>query len=222
MHLRRRGRSVMFGILGLVYAAGACACGGGLGPLVTADRGAAYRDARRATAAYTPRPEAGCAAVWVSASKLFTAGHCAEADEGLGTVTTAGGVTVGVVVLAVHPRIDLAVLEAVGRLPEHGTADVGETPAAGDHVVAVGMPLGLGWTLTDGLVTGTHVHDGAPWLQASADVIFGNSGGPLFDDSGDLVGICSHGGAIPFAAHLGFWVHPGFLRVAHRTYVAGR
>ncbi len=220
----RRSRSVVFGILGLLlWAVAGCGCGGSLGPIVTADRAVAYHQARDTVVAYFPSDQGLCAAVWVAPSKLYTAAHCVEGADPVGLIRTSSGTfTAVVVVLAVHERVDLAVLEAVGRLPEHPYASVGPTPAYGEHVVAIGHPMGLGWTVTEGLVSGSRRYGGAWWLQASTDVFFGNSGGALFDDRGRLVGICSHGAALPFVSHLGMWVHPGYLRAAHRTYVADR
>lgn len=204
-------------LLGLAALAGGC---GPLGYVETGDRRSAAVDVRDATAAWTDGTGL-CAAVWVAPAKLFTAAHCVG-EGGVGVAETPSGGRVTVVVLAVHDRIDLAVLEAVGRLPAHAVAEPGPTPRYADRVLVVGHPQGLGWSVAEGLVTGTRTYDGAHWLQASAPVWFGNSGGGLFDTHGRLVGITSHGHALPFAQHLGAYVHPGYLRAAYRHYVAGR
>ena len=67
-----------------------------------------------------------------------------------------------------------------------------DTPRVGDWVVAVGNPFGLGGTVTAGIVS-AHGRDIAPgpydYMQIDAAVNKGNSGGPSFNLSGDVVGV---------------------------------
>jgi serine protease Do len=67
-----------------------------------------------------------------------------------------------------------------------------ETPRVGDWVVAVGNPFGLGGTVTAGIVS-AHGRDIAPgpydYMQIDAAVNKGNSGGPSFNLTGDVVGV---------------------------------
>jgi S1-C subfamily serine protease len=158
-----------------------------------------------------------CAAVWVSRDKLFTAAHCVDDGAPLMVGLARGGYR-HVVVLAEHPTVDLAVLATVGLPGPHSVAVPGPTPEYGTHVQSVGHPIGLQWSIAEGVVTGTRELWGhSYWLQASAPMFFGNSGGALFDPQGRLVGIASRGHLQ--ANQLGFWVHPGYLRVAYRKYV---
>lgn len=68
-------------------------------------------------------------------------------------------------------------------------------PELGEELYAVGMPVGLYWTVTKGSLT-TWVPrgnlEGGRWLQLDMTVVGGNSGGPVFDRDGNLVGIISH------------------------------
>ncbi len=64
---------------------------------------------------------------------------------------------------------------------------------AGDHVVAIGNPRGLERTVSDGLVSTTREVDKTPMLQISAPTSPGSSGGPLFNDRGEVVGITTAG-----------------------------
>ena len=69
---------------------------------------------------------------------------------------------------------------------------LGDSDAAkpGEHVVAIGHPLGLGNTVSDGLVSAVReLSPGRPMLQISAPISPGSSGGPLFDDAGAVIGI---------------------------------
>jgi hypothetical protein len=66
---------------------------------------------------------------------------------------------------------------------------VANTPPVGDRVYAVGAPLGLELSITDGLVSGYRKRNYLTLIQTSAPISPGNSGGGLFDSKGRLVGI---------------------------------
>lgn len=59
----------------------------------------------------------------------------------------------------------------------------------GEAVVSIGNPLGLEHTLTDGLVSSRRVFRGRPMIQMSTPVSPGNSGGPLFNLRGEVMGV---------------------------------
>jgi serine protease Do len=92
------------------------------------------------------------------------------------------------------PRTDLAVLkiDADKKLPyvSFGNSDASQV---GDWVVAVGNPFGLGGTVTTGIVSarGRDIHTSQfdDFLQIDAPINRGNSGGPTFNLSGQVVGI---------------------------------
>jgi len=87
---------------------------------------------------------------------------------------------------------DLAIVIVPDRIPAK-VAELGSVPLAfGDGVVVVGHPLSLSYTVTNGIVSNpmrivpkiTGV-----FMQFSAPVTFGNSGGPIFNERGRVVGI---------------------------------
>jgi hypothetical protein len=93
-------------------------------------------------------------------------------------------------VLAASPEHDLALVrvEAQG-LP---TLTLGDSDAMrpGDPVVAIGNPLGLEDTVSNGLVSARRKGKGDDEvLQVSAPIAPGSSGGPLFNDRGEVVGV---------------------------------
>jgi len=93
-------------------------------------------------------------------------------------------------VLAVDEKRDLIVLRvaATGLRP----LPLGDSSRvrAGDRVVAIGHPLGLSNTVSDGLVSAVReVSPGISVLQLSAPISPGSSGGPLLDDRGQVIGI---------------------------------
>jgi S1-C subfamily serine protease len=95
---------------------------------------------------------------------------------------------------------DLAVLEFTLKQPgdEVRTVSFAEKePRIGDPVFAVGNPLGeYPYTVTQGIIGGKNRSFGGVtgkfgYLQSTATIIWGNSGGPLVDDEGKVVGVNS-------------------------------
>jgi serine protease Do len=75
--------------------------------------------------------------------------------------------------------------------------------AVGERVFAIGSPLGLERTVTEGILsTKTRQLGGELYLQTTAQINPGNSGGPLFDMSGEVIGITNM--KITFGEGLGF------------------
>jgi S1-C subfamily serine protease len=84
-----------------------------------------------------------------------------------------------------------------------------QTPVTvGDDVFAIGSPLGeeLSFTLTRGVVSGLRNIGGEPFVQTDASINRGNSGGPLLDADGRLIGIVSWKVAGPDVQGLAFGV----------------
>jgi serine protease Do len=99
-------------------------------------------------------------------------------------------------VVGTDPQTDLALLRITPDedLP---SVDFGDSDAlrVGEDVMAVGNPFGLGGTVTAGIVSakGRDIAAGpyADFIQTDAAINKGNSGGPLFDMDGDVVGVNS-------------------------------
>jgi len=71
---------------------------------------------------------------------------------------------------------------------------VGDSDAVrpGDSVLAIGHPLGLEDTVSNGLISAIrHIHSGLTVLQVSAPIAPGSSGGPLFNDHGEVIGVAT-------------------------------
>jgi serine protease Do len=108
------------------------------------------------------------------------------------TVTTADGKSMSAKVIGVDTKTDLALLKAQGdNFPYVSFA--AQAPRVGDWVIAVGNPFGLGGTVTAGIVSarGRDIGSGPydDFLQIDAPVNHGNSGGPTFNASGEVVGV---------------------------------
>lgn len=78
-----------------------------------------------------------------------------------------------------------------------------EVLSQGDHVFAIGSPLGLERTVTEGILsTTTRQMQGDLYLQTTAQINPGNSGGPLFNLRGEVVGVTNM--KLTFGEGLGF------------------
>lgn len=66
-----------------------------------------------------------------------------------------------------------------------------ETVRAGDAIVAIGHPLGLEDTVSNGLVSAVREVGELTALQISAPIAPGSSGGPLFNDRGEVIGVAT-------------------------------
>jgi serine protease Do len=100
-------------------------------------------------------------------------------------------------IIAVNNHLDLALLRITH--PEGGEflyapLELDENIEVGQPVFAIGNPLGLEQTMSQGVVSTTQrSFDGLSYIQTDAAVNPGNSGGPLFNTRGEVVGITNMG-----------------------------
>ena len=98
------------------------------------------------------------------------------------------GVTYDVLaVVARSTTTDLALLAIGGTQPSLSLAPGPVVP--GIPVLAVGNPHGFGTSYTDGIVSGLRMVDGVGMVQHSAPISPGNSGGPLLNAAGQVIGV---------------------------------
>tara|TARA_S200000501_G_C20808858_1_gene737464 strand:- start:156 stop:1481 length:1326 start_codon:yes stop_codon:yes gene_type:complete len=97
-------------------------------------------------------------------------------------------------VIGADPLSDIAVLQLETKekfIPvKFGDSD---NARIGDWVIAIGNPFGLGGTVTSGIISARNRSIGLSryedYIQTDASINSGNSGGPLFDMNGDVIGI---------------------------------
>jgi hypothetical protein len=94
-------------------------------------------------------------------------------------------------VLAASPEYDLALVRVAARGLQTVPLGDSDTMRPGDPVVAIGNPLGLVDTVSDGLVSARRTINGFEVLQVSAPIAPGSSGGPLFNARGEVIGIAT-------------------------------
>ena len=123
---------------------------------------------------------------------IVTNNHVVENADKV-TVVFDNGDEASAKVIGTDEKTDLAVVKIEGKsdLPFVKLADV--EPRVGEWVVAVGNPFGLGGTVTAGIVSarGRDIQGSSygDFLQIDAAVNTGNSGGPAFNLSGEVVGV---------------------------------
>jgi serine protease Do len=109
-------------------------------------------------------------------------------------------------IIAMNKFADLALLKIEDAdAPKFAPVPLGSADAlaVGERVFAIGSPLGLERTVTEGIVsTKTRQMQGSLYLQTTAQINPGNSGGPLFNLRGEVVGVTNM--KITFGEGLGF------------------
>ncbi len=109
-------------------------------------------------------------------------------------------------IIAINKFQDLALLHIEDKnAPKFKPVTLGNSDAlnVGDGVFAIGSPLGLERTVTQGILsTKTRQMEGQLYLQTSTQINPGNSGGPLFNLAGEVVGVTNM--KITFGEGLGF------------------
>ncbi|WP_174801741.1 Do family serine endopeptidase [Martelella limonii] len=141
-----------------------------------------------------PRPVAQGSGFFVSEDGyLVTNNHVVREGDAF-SVRMDDGTEYDAKLIGTDPRTDLAVLkvDADREFTYVKFADDSNL-RVGDWVVAVGNPFGLGGTVTSGIVSalGRDISSGPydDYIQVDAAVNHGNSGGPTFDLSGEVVGV---------------------------------
>jgi S1-C subfamily serine protease len=128
---------------------------------------------------------------------ILTNLHVVQGSKKL-MVTFADGFEAEATVVAVQPENDLAVIKAVKIPDDLQPATLGSTAKLmpGDEVVAVGFPFGIGPSVSAGVISGMNRefrNEGASVLrgliQFDAAANPGNSGGPLVNMAGEVIGV---------------------------------
>ena len=130
----------------------------------------------------------------ISQDGQIVTNHHVVANADTVTVKLADGRSYEASVIGSDPMTDIALLkvETDETLPavEFG-ASAGMR--VGDEVVAVGSPFGLGGTVTSGIISATSRNINAgpfdDFIQTDAAINRGNSGGPLFNNEGEVIGV---------------------------------
>lgn len=132
--------------------------------------------------------------------KVMTAAHVVHSMNEI-KVEFLGGDTVGARVVSSEPAADLSLLQ-LERVPsgaQVATLADSDTVRVGDAVMVIGAPYGLSHSMSAGWISARWPANSvyrpmplAEFLQTNATINTGNSGGPLFNMAGEVIGIVSH------------------------------
>src|SRR5476651_1457977 len=130
-----------------------------------------------------------------SSGYIVTNNHVIEDSDQI-TVSLQDGTQLPARVIGRDTKTDLALLKVAPKKPLPAT-HFGDSEKAriGDWVIAIGDPFGIGSTVTAGIISARNRNINAgpydDFIQTDAPINKGNSGGPLFDMDGNVIGINS-------------------------------
>ncbi len=130
---------------------------------------------------------------------ILTNNHVVE-DADKVTVKTQNGKEYDAEIVGKDPDTDVAVIKVAHSFDANEVALIGNSDniKVGEWAIAMGNPLGLEWTLTVGIIsargrTNLAIQGGGPsyqdFIQTDASINFGNSGGPLCNIHGEVIGV---------------------------------
>ncbi len=132
--------------------------------------------------------------------KVVTASHVVHGMENI-TVEFLGRDPIRARLIGFQPGADLALLQLDTESPESPVATLADSSSVdvGDPVFIIGAPYGLTYSLSSGIIsarwsanTVTRDFPLAEFFQTDATINTGNSGGPMFNRAGEVIGIVSH------------------------------
>ena len=132
--------------------------------------------------------------------RILTAAHVVDRATEIEVIFADGTKTSGHVVW-VDNMVDLAMIQA-REVPEHleplPLAKSGDY-RIGEQIIVIGAPMGVSHSLSVGYLSGVRDREAIPgstlvprFLQTDASINMGNSGGPMFNLRGEVIGIVSH------------------------------
>ncbi len=136
----------------------------------------------------------------ISETEVITAAHVVKVAEKV-NVQFVDGETIPAKVISAYATADVALLELIWPKKNAVTVPLADSDQVqvGDQVFVVGAPYGLGHSLSSGYVSGIidHKKDKNPftnseYIQTDAAINTGNSGGPMFNMKGEVIGVVSN------------------------------
>jgi hypothetical protein len=128
---------------------------------------------------------------FISEDTVVTNKHVVEGAKRV-TVRFLSGLELTCKSVTRNPNVDLAILEVIvanRSIPALRRAT--KAPRVGERVIAVGNPLGLSGTVTDGIVSSLRSSQNNKYIQITAPISPGSSGSPVVNMSGEVVGVAT-------------------------------
>ena len=120
---------------------------------------------------------------------IVTNYHVIEGASAVGVKSTVNSLALVSSVLSVDLQHDLVLLAVSTSGPALRLS--ARSPDVGEEIIAIGNPKGLEGTLSVGIVSGVRQENAASVYQITAPISPGSSGGPVIDQSGEVLGVSS-------------------------------
>ncbi len=127
-------------------------------------------------------------------------------------IITSNGESHSVSAIGSNDEMDVILLKIEGTYHKLTLGD-SDNIQVGQGVIAIGNPLGLQFSVSEGIVSGTHregINGLATYIQTDAALNPGNSGGPLIDKQGKVIGINNF--KLGEGENLGFALESNYLK----------
>jgi len=130
---------------------------------------------------------------------ILTAAHVVQVSDSVHVEFKSGEKILGKVV-ASEPTADVALIKLEKLPKDMKVATIGDSNKimVGENVFVIGAPYGIGHSITAGYISGRRkppeksMFSDVEFFQTDAAVNVGNSGGPMFNMNGEVIGIVSH------------------------------
>ncbi len=148
-----------------------------------------------------PKVVSGGSGIIIEASGYILTNNHVVAEATDIKVTFADGSERQAEIIGADPETDVALIKVDGILPKEMVANLGDSDAIkiGEWAIAIGNPFGLDRTVTVGVISArgrSNLHIGGgqgpsfqDFIQTDASINFGNSGGPLVNIHGEVIGV---------------------------------
>jgi S1-C subfamily serine protease len=105
---------------------------------------------------------------------------------------------------------DIAILKAKDNNKKFQHVNIhnpGDTIEIGSKVTSIGHPLGINYAITQGIISGIYEFNNVKHIQFDAPISNGNSGGPVFNDKGEVIAISTF--SFAFGEDINFGIYIG-------------
>ena len=126
---------------------------------------------------------------FIDKNTLITNFHCvAGADAIQLKIAGKEDVIKGAKIVKASEEYDLAIIRTKQDFPYLKIDSLGKEKV-GSKIYAIGNPRGLEGTISDGILSGKRDNEGVEFLQITAPISPGNSGGPVLNEKGEVIGV---------------------------------
>lgn len=119
-------------------------------------------------------------------------------------------------IVAIDEKHDLAILRVSGSSPPILSLENSDEIEIGETVYTVGNPIGLEGTVSKGIVSSMRDFGRGPLIQIDAPISPGNSGGPVLNEKGKVIGVSVSGYQGTGVQNLNFAVPSNYLKALLR------